>query len=80
MCVLSIKMPIRKKSGNLSYAPRISNVIFTRFMYPRVGFFILFFSVKTELKYVLFALFFNAIAGPIRTSTPQIILAVVLGE
>ena len=23
MCVLSIKMPIRKKSGNLSYAPRI---------------------------------------------------------
>ena len=25
MCVLSIKVPIRKKSGNLSYAPRISN-------------------------------------------------------
>ena len=24
MCVLSIKVPIRKKSGNLSYAPRIS--------------------------------------------------------
>ena len=23
MCVLSIKVPIRKKSGNLSYAPRI---------------------------------------------------------
>ena len=23
MCVLSIKEPIRKKSGNLSYAPRI---------------------------------------------------------
>ena len=22
MCVLSIKVPIRKKSGNLSYAPR----------------------------------------------------------
>ena len=22
MCVLSIKLPIRKKSGNLSYAPR----------------------------------------------------------
>ena len=26
MCVLSIKVPIRKKSGNLSYAPRISGV------------------------------------------------------
>ena len=25
MCVLSIKVPIRKKSGNFSYAPRISN-------------------------------------------------------
>ena len=25
MCVLSIKVPIRKKSGNLSYAPRISS-------------------------------------------------------
>ena len=24
MCVLSIKVPIRKKSGNLSYAPRIT--------------------------------------------------------
>ena len=24
MCVLSIKVPIQKKSGNLSYAPRIS--------------------------------------------------------
>ena len=24
MCVLSIKVPIRKKSGNVSYAPRIS--------------------------------------------------------
>ena len=24
ICVLSIKVPIRKKSGNLSYAPRIS--------------------------------------------------------
>ena len=24
MCVLSIKVPIRKKSGNLSYAPRVS--------------------------------------------------------
>ena len=24
MCVLSIKVPIRKKSGNLSYAPRKS--------------------------------------------------------
>ena len=23
MCVLSIKVPLRKKSGNLSYAPRI---------------------------------------------------------
>ena len=23
MCVVSIKVPIRKKSGNLSYAPRI---------------------------------------------------------
>ena len=23
MCVLSIKVPIRKKSGNLSYAPRM---------------------------------------------------------
>ena len=23
MCVLSIKVPIRKKSGNLSYAPRV---------------------------------------------------------
>ena len=23
MCVLSIKVPIRKKSGNLSYSPRI---------------------------------------------------------
>ena len=23
MCVLTIKVPIRKKSGNLSYAPRI---------------------------------------------------------
>ena len=28
MCVLSIKMPIRKKSGNLSYAPRISDLFF----------------------------------------------------
>ena len=28
MCVLSIKVPIRKKSGNLSYAPRI--VIFSK--------------------------------------------------
>ena len=25
MCVLSIKVTIRKKSGNLSYAPRISS-------------------------------------------------------
>ena len=25
-CVLSIKMPIRKKSGNLSYAPRINEM------------------------------------------------------
>ena len=25
MCALSIKVPIRKKSGNLSYAPRISD-------------------------------------------------------
>ena len=24
MCVLSIKVPMRKKSGNLSYAPHIS--------------------------------------------------------
>ena len=27
MCVLSIKVPKRKKSGNLSYAPRIGNRI-----------------------------------------------------
>ena len=26
MCVQSIKVPIRKKSGNLSYAPRTSNL------------------------------------------------------
>ena len=28
MCVLSIKVPIRKKSGNLFYDPRISNIWF----------------------------------------------------
>ena len=28
MCVLSIKVPIRKKSGNLSYAPRTSIYIY----------------------------------------------------
>ena len=28
MCVLSIKVPIRKKSGNLSYAPRKSFFFF----------------------------------------------------
>ena len=27
MCVLSIKVPIRKKSGNLSYAPRIYDLV-----------------------------------------------------
>ena len=27
ICVLSRKVPIRKKSGNLSYAPRTSNMI-----------------------------------------------------
>ena len=26
MCVLSIKVPIPKTSGNLSYAPRITNI------------------------------------------------------
>ena len=31
MCVLSIKVPIRKKSGNLSYAPRMYVV----FVYQR---------------------------------------------
>ena len=30
MCVLSIKVPIRKKSGNLSYAPRISSNVCRR--------------------------------------------------
>ena len=29
MCVLSINVPIRKKSGNLSYAPRIYIYIYT---------------------------------------------------
>ena len=28
MCVLSIKVPIRKKSGNLSYAPRNQIILF----------------------------------------------------
>ena len=28
MCELSIKVPLRKKSGNLSYAPRMRSVIF----------------------------------------------------
>ena len=27
MCVLSIKLPIRKNSGNLSYAPRKSDFL-----------------------------------------------------
>ena len=30
MCVLSIKVPIRKKSGKLSYAPRIYIYIYTK--------------------------------------------------
>ena len=32
MCVLSIKVPIRKKSGNLSYAPRIYIYIYIAFL------------------------------------------------
>ena len=32
MCVLSIKLPIRKKSGNLSYAPRIYIYIYIPYL------------------------------------------------
>ena len=37
MCVLSIKVPIRKKSGNLSYAPRIYIYIY-RYKYVYISF------------------------------------------
>ena len=33
MCVLSIKVPIRKKSGNLSYTPRISTTPFNEIIW-----------------------------------------------
>ena len=36
MCILSIKWPIRKKSGNLSYAPRNS---FKKLSYPQTNLF-----------------------------------------
>ena len=36
MCILSIKVPIRKKSGNLSYAPRM---IWLATAYTNEGFF-----------------------------------------
>ena len=37
MCVLSIKVPIRKKSGNLFNDPRTIYVLLTKFLYGGDG-------------------------------------------
>ena len=57
MCVLSIKVPIRKKSGNLSYAPRIAT-------------FLQWYQNYHRNLILIFPLFFRFLEGNILTRLP----------
>ena len=56
MCVLSIKMPIWKKSANLSYAPRIITWRLQSFSFPLIHYQALLYYLKYRYKIVLYTI------------------------